>query len=198
MTGRDRGLTLLELVVVMAIFAVIALIGAQVIAQAVRSDARLTETSEASAEVAYGLALLSNDLGAAVALPFYPPGNLALPAFDAPARQARFSLSLGGQPGFDGAGPGQARVTWSLNPVTGVVTRQHWPALIPGDTRLAGPEVTVFESITALTVEGYDAADGWTVGYPKPDEDTDALPDAIRVTLEHATLGPLATVVTLR
>ncbi|MAQ85284.1 MAG: hypothetical protein CMH12_18835 [Maritimibacter sp.] len=198
MSGRDRGLTLLELVVVMAIFAVIALIGAQVIAQAVRSDARMAETSAASADLAYGLALLRNDLGAAIALPFYPPGNLPLPAFDAPARQSRFALSLGGQPGFDGASPGQARVTWALNPATGVVTRQHWPALIPGDIRLESPQVTVFEDVTSLTVEGYDAADGWTVGYPKPDADTDTLPDAIRVTLDHRTLGTIATVVALR
>lgn len=195
---RDHGFSLLELVVVMAIFAVVALIGVQVIGQAVRADARLAKVNEQAADTAFALALLRADLTAAIGLPFYPPNGLPLPALEAPARENRFALSLGGQATFDRSGPGRARATWRLDPATGEVTRQVWPSLIPGDVRMASPEVVLFRDVRALTVEGYDPENGWTPGYPKPGKDPDLLPDALRVTLETGGAGPLQVLVTLK
>lgn len=195
---RTAGFSLLELVVVMAMFAVVALVGVQVIGQVLRTDRRLAEVNAQAADLALGLALLRADLGAAIALPFYPPGGLALPALDAPARENRFALSLGGQAMLDGGGPGRGRVIWRLDPLTRNVTRQVWPALIPGDIRMASPEVVIFRDITALTLEGFAPDSGWTVGFPKPDRNPDALPAGLRITLDSATLDRLQTVVSLR
>lgn len=196
--GGAPGFSLLELVVVLAIFTVVALIGVQVIAQVVRADRRLAEVNDTTADLAYGLALLRADLDAAIGLSFHPPNGLALPALDAPARQHRFALSLGGQATLDGHGPARIRVIWRLNEATGAVTRQVWPSLIPGDIRLASPEVVIFEDVEEMSLEGYEAEGGWTVGFPKPDAPPDRLPAALRVTLRHETLDRLQTLVTLR
>ncbi len=195
---HTRGFSLLELVVVMAMFAVVALIGLQVIAQTLRNDERLTKASREASDLAYGLALLRADLGAAIALPFHPPNGLPAPPLDAPAREGRFSLSLGGQASLDGDGAGLARVTWRLDPAANTVTRQVWPVLIPGAARLAGPEVTMFEGVRALALEGYVPGQGWGSGFPRPGKDAPPLPAALRVTMEHAAFGRVQTIVTLR
>lgn len=197
-SGPSRGFSLLELVVVMALFALVALIGVQVVAQVIRTDEKLSAVSRDASDLAYGLALLRADLQSATPMAFHPPGGLPLPALDAPARAPHFSLSIGGQATLDGSGPGRARVTWRLDPASGTVTRVFWPSLIPGDRRLASPEVTVFRDVDDLTLEIFDPEQGWGPGFPRPDVPGTGLPDALRVTIAHRRFETLQTTVTIR
>ena len=196
MTGQ-RGFTLLELVAVMAIFAVVALIGVKVVEQTLRSRDRLLELSGEAADLAYGLSLLRNDLNAALDLPFNPPGGAVFPALDAPARADVFSLKVGGAGLPDAQNPGHARVTWRFDPVAGVVTRRVWPVLEPANARAQGSAVTVVGDIRSFGIEGFAPERGWTVGFPAVG-DRAALPRALRVRLVHRRLDMLETLVTLR
>ncbi|MDJ0630532.1 MAG: type II secretion system protein GspJ [Rhodobacter sp.] len=194
---RDTGFTLLELVAVLAIFAVVALIGVKVVEQTLRSNDRLVELSGEAAELAYGLSLLRQDLNAALDLPFRPPGGAVFPSLDAPARGEAFSLTVGGTGTLDGRDPGQARVTWRFDAGSGAVSRQVWPVLAPANARVQGGEVTIFREILGFELEGYVPERGWTVGFPG-NEGQAVLPQALRVRLTHARLDLLETVVTLR
>ncbi|WP_172299510.1 type II secretion system protein GspJ [Pseudoruegeria sp. HB172150] len=195
---RDRGFSLLELTVVLAVFAGVALIGAQVIAQTLRADRQLAARDAETADLSYGLALLRHDLNSAIALPFLPPDGPARPALDVTAGEQRFDLSLGGQPRFDASGPATARAVWRLDKQSGTITRQLWTSLAPVNMLAAGPELVIFNQVHALMFETYDTGSGWTGGFPNPEKNALALPAAIRVTLEHETLDQLQTLVSLR
>lgn len=198
MTGaRDRGFTLLELVAVMAIFAVVALIGAKVVEQTLRSNDRLVELSEEAAGLSLGLALLRRDLKSALALDFVLPGGAAFPPLDAPAGAAEFSLTVGGAGSLTPQDPGFARVTWRLDPLAGVVYRQVWPVLEPANAQAASPEVAVFRGVRSLELQGFVADGGWTSGFPSA-ADPSPLPQALRVRMKHERLETLETLVTLR
>lgn len=195
---RQKGFSLLELVVVLAMFAIVALIGVKVIQATLQTDRRFQAIDDEAGELAVGLALLRQDLKAAVGLPFYAPGGRAEPALDAPARVAQFSLSIGGM-GLDGTVPsGQGRVTWRLDQATGQVLRQLWPVLSPADRQVAGAEMPVFSGIRSLELQGFIADTGWTVGFPKPNIGALTLPDALRVRLVHDRLDTLETLVVLQ
>ncbi|MDJ0827633.1 MAG: type II secretion system protein GspJ [Rhodobacter sp.] len=194
---RQGGFTLLELVAVMAIFAVVALIGVKVVEQTLRSNDRLVALSDEAADLAYGLALLRRDLGAAIDLPFAPPGGAVFPALDAPARGDRFALSVAGAGGLAAQSAGFGRVTWAFDPGTGTVTRRVWPVLQPANARAESSAVTVFEDVRGFTLEGFVPGRGWSVGFPGSDGQA-GLPLALRVRLDHARLEAVETLVTLR
>lgn len=194
----ESGVSLIEMLVVLTLFATVALIGTSVLAQLLRNERQLAEQGRQADRLAYALALLRADLRAALAVPFQAPDGAVHPAFDAPAGTTGFALSLGGQAEPFDTGPGTARVIWRLDASADVLVRERWPSLTPKAPEMQSPPVPILPGVRAIMVEGYSAATGWTQGFPRQGAPPGTLPLALRVTLTHRDFGPLQTVVALR
>ncbi|WP_417726340.1 type II secretion system protein GspJ [Roseovarius sp.] len=198
--ASDRGLTLLELVAVLAIFALVAVMGLQALSGMMRARDRLTEADERAAALARGLTLLREDLKSAAAMPFWPPDALDPdPALlDLTGPEGRFALTTAGRgvlPEVQAAG--QARVIWRHDREADRLTRQIWPVLRPASDQALAPETTVFEQVAGLRLRAYAGLEeGWVADWGQPDLALrPALPKAISVEIESITYGPLRIVV---
>jgi len=203
-TGRrDSGLTLFELIAVLAIFSMVAVAGLQAVTGALRARDRIAAADAATAELMRALTLLRADLEALADLPFLPPGAgaAAEPAFLARPGEGWFAVSVAGQavlPEVQAAG--LSRVVWRLDRTSGRLTRQVWPVLRPAAASAAGPEVTVLEDVRALDLRVRYEGGGWQGGGAPPPAafpagGAQALPRAIEVALDSARHGPLAVLV---
>lgn len=212
-----RGLTLIELVVAMAIFALVAIMGVQSLSVSLTLRDRLSTTAGQTEALGQGVALLRNDLSAALPMFFFPPDRAApSSALRAQRGDKGFSLSVGGQPGLTlpaggvDAAPRQ-RVTWRFDPGGQRLTRQVWPTLYPASASQQAPEVAVLEGVTGMILRSYWTGQGWVVGLRPPegqqpvttvasgDDDraggvapefySNALPRAVELTLETRDFG---------
>ena len=188
---RDAGYSLLELAVVLVIFAMVALIGAQVLQVTTRSNDRLTAISDASSELASGLALLRNDLASVVPRRFFPADG----GRDAAVTLAPdgFSISVGGLAQLSTGTTGFGRVEWRFDATNATLARTVWTSLTPGQAKQ--PAVSVLEDITAFKVEAYNDQGGWSTNAVLIDG---VLPRGLRVTLNHNRTGELVVVENLR
>jgi general secretion pathway protein J len=196
----DRGLTLLELVAVLAIFALVAVMGLQALSGMMRARDRLTDADEQAAALARGLTLLREDLKSAAALPFWPPGALDPEAafLDRTGPAGWFALSTAGRavlPEVQAAG--QARVIWRHDRDADRLTRQVWPVLRPASDLAQSPEITVFERVAGLRLRAYAGTEeGWVTDWGVPNlVPRPALPKAIEIEIESIAYGPLRIVV---
>ena len=161
-----RGLSLIELVVALAVFALIATMGLQALTGMLRLRDDLGARADRAERLGRATALLRADLSAVMPLLFYPPGA-PLPqsavAFDA---RSGLALSLGGQPRFDAAAddPGLQRVEWRRDPATGALQRRAWDVLYPAAAGQAGPPVTMLDGVTGLSLRSYWDGVGWIDG----------------------------------
>ncbi|WP_415918929.1 type II secretion system protein GspJ [Tateyamaria sp. SN6-1] len=165
----DRGLTLIELVLAMALFALVAVMGLQSLSGTLRVRDTLTERMDAAAALAQPVARLRNDLSALVPVVFFGPDDASpQSALWQSGDGARLALSLGGQVGIGRTGgvrPGDMhRVIWHLDAATGTLTRQRWDSLTPDSAAQRGPEVTVMTDVRALEVRSYWPRQGWQAG----------------------------------
>ncbi|WP_299628596.1 type II secretion system protein GspJ [uncultured Tateyamaria sp.] len=219
---KDQGLTLIELVAAMAIFALIAVMGLQSLTATLRTRDRLAEMSAEGAALSRPLALLRGDLSGTVPMLFYPPGGAAphsaLRLAGAEAGGEVLAFSVAGQPALDQGGravtAGFHRVEWRL--ADGMLYRRVWTVLDPaGDAR--SPEVVVMEGVSGMDLRSYWPQIGWQAGVRGPtgatidpgalDADlaggaaevfSDTLPLAIEVTLEIDGQGTIPLLETLR
>lgn len=162
---KDRGLTLIELVVAMAIFALVAVMGLQALTGTLRARDRLTGLADDSAELALALSMLRNDLSAAVPVPFFAPGTEAGSslAFD-PASQT-LALTIGGQGRLDApSGDGLHRVEWRVDRAGDRLLRRVWPTVHPKASSAAGPEVVMLTGVTAIGLRTRTDRSGWLDG----------------------------------
>ena len=174
--NSDRGATLLELAVVVAIFSLVAVIAVQALSGAVSSRARVAERTDETAALSATLALLRRDLGAMV------PVALDGPAFT--LETDRLALVAGGQAEPpDGARGALARVVWE---------RQADGRL----TRSTGAEtVTLLDGVSDWEARALDA-EGWRdrMGGAGA-SDLRRLPRAVEVRLATASLPGLRVLV---
>lgn len=196
----DRGVTLLELVVVLSIFALVAVMGLQAMSGMLRARDRLGAADDKAATLARGLTLLRTDLKSAAGLPFWPPDAIEPdPAFvDHSADAGWFALTTAGQPVLPEAPlAGQSRVIWRLDRAAGRLIRQAWPVLRPASDKALAPPATVFEAIDGLRVRAFAGnEEGWVPDWGLPDSELRPfLPRAIEVTIESEAYGPLRVVV---
>ena len=160
---ETKGFSLLELVAILAIFAMVALIGVQVMQSTLRSSERLTDISEQSGEMAVALSLLRQDLGNAVPRAFTSPGGGQQPAML--LGQGGFALSVGGLARLDPGASGFGRVVWRYDPTTDQLLRQVWTSLNPGDPRAGSPEIALLSGVKAVSLFSYDVQGGWRPGF---------------------------------
>lgn len=186
---RDDGFTLLELVAVLAVFALVATMGVQALQGALRTERALAGRAAAAAELEAALGQLRHDLEHAAPLVFVTPGGSVRAAFEAGLRDDGLALSLAGLDRL-GGGAGQGRAEWRLDPAQGALTRRMWPVLAPAAAGQAGPARTVLGDVAALRVFTYAPGTGWSPGWPGADPA--ALPVAVRVEIDSRDWGPLA------
>ena len=218
--ASDRGLTLIELVVALGVFALVAVMGVQSLSISLNLRDRLSASASETDALGQGVALLRNDLSAALPLLFYRPGKGAPASALRPFRGGQgFSLSVGGQPGIvQSSGAADAtqkqRVDWRYHPNSQSLTRQAWPTLYPVNASQQGPEMPVFEGVTSLAFRSFWAGQGWVPGLIPPadaalnaanvsagDGDrnsgvapeiySDTLPHAVEITLEIREFGQI-------
>lgn len=175
----DAGLTLIELVVAMAVFALVAVMGLGALSGSLRMRDRLVRADDAAAELGLTLDLMRSDLAALVPLLFYRPGGPIGSALAFGPGGRLLELSLGGQPALPSAAgtpaPGFNRVEWRLSP-DGRLTRSAWPTLWPtlgsgpgsglgsGASGQRAPEVTVMTGVTAMRLRSHWPGAGWIEG----------------------------------
>ncbi|MDU8912178.1 type II secretion system protein GspJ [Aestuariicoccus sp. MJ-SS9] len=208
---RDRGLTLIELVAAMAVFALIAVMGLQALTGSLRMRDALASRAEAATDLALATALLRQDLSGALPMLFFPPGG-APPRSAMAEDGAGFALSRGGLPGAR-----IGRVEWRLS--DGALTRRVWPTLTPASPAQKSPAVPVLDGIAALSWRSHWPGAGWVPGLrppagqprrtdaPATDSDrssaapesySDAVPQAVELTLITRDFGTIVMVESLK
>jgi len=210
---RDSGLTLIELVAAMALFALLAVMGLQALTTGLRQRDHLAALDQEVAEASLGLALLRNDLAAMVPLLFHPPGGGRRSALHLSRDGRSLGLSIGGQSDLPPLQTrGLHRVQWRLEPGSGRLLRRVWPVLTPASASAAQPEVAYFSTVRSFTLRSHWPQLGWVDGAdsgvldsaPEPeagDSDgglvaqsslySDTLPQAVELTLQIDGLGPV-------
>ncbi|HHM04732.1 MAG TPA: type II secretion system protein GspJ [Gammaproteobacteria bacterium] len=189
---RARGFTLLELLVALSIFALVAALAYQALDTVLNAEAHTRERAERLGAVQRAFARLERDLTQAV---------------PRPVRDA-----LGGEePALRGGGAGVevfslTRTGWR-NPLErprshlqrvayvyqgGALSRRSWPALDRGPG--AEPyEETLLENVDAVDIRFLDAARQWQRFWPPAgaEEDKTALPLAVELSLDLSDWGRL-------
>lgn len=194
----DSGLSLMELVAVLAIFAMVAVMGLQAVSGAARSRDMLAARADETAGLAAALTLLRADLEAVIDRPFRAPGAAETePAVLALPGGGGLALSVGGQAVLaERPSAGLVRVIWRHDAVNRRLTRQVWPVLTPAASRAAGPEVVMLDGVERLDIRYGSRADGWQPQPRTTPADTAPPPDAVEVRLATARHGALRVVVT--
>ena len=168
-TTRDAGITLLELVVVLSLFALVAVMGLQALNGAMLADQRLRKVDTETAQMARALTLLRNDLKAADSRSFWPPGaDEPKRAFiDLSAADGVLEFTISGQPVLPGTqAAGFSRVIWRHDRETDRLTRQVWPVLRPATDRAQAPEVEMMQGIVGLNLRAFTGEElGWVAEY---------------------------------
>lgn len=220
MKGGDQGLTLLELVAAMALFALVAVMGLQALSGTLRSRERLDAIADETAGLNDALALLRGDMTAVVPMFFYPPEAAPLSAVWQGGNGAVIALSLAGQPDIVPRVTDRHRVEWRYDAAEGTLTRAHWPTLLPARADQITDPVQVLEGVSGLSLRTYWAGAGWVEGHfapagvalaaaPPEDQDIGAaavppaayfsgLPLALEITVETQKWGPLPLVQVLQ
>ncbi|CUH89342.1 PilD-dependent protein PddD [Phaeobacter sp. CECT 5382] len=179
--SSERGLSLIELVVAMAIFALVAVLGTQALTGMIRMRDDLAARSDQAATLAEATSLLRADLAALVPMLFYPPDRApprSALRFARGTGRASLKLSVAGQPDFHKDVPrltaGQTtrqtgpiglstqRVEWQLQ--AGVLSRGFWPTLTPARSASRSPSVPILTGVQDLRLRSYWPQIGWVDG----------------------------------
>jgi general secretion pathway protein J len=129
--GGDSGFTLVEVMIALAIFAMIASAGVAILAFSMRAGAAADARLDGSAALARTVSILSADFAQAVDRPTRDEGGVARPAFvgeTGASVSPMLALVRGGWSDLDGAPrPGLQKVAWLLD--RGALQRVVWPQL---------------------------------------------------------------------
>lgn len=219
---HDCGVSLIELVVAMALFALVAVMGTQALTGMMRMRGGLQGRAEQAAVLDRSLSLLRADLRALVPMLFYPPERQP-PQSALRFRNGLLGLSVGGQPALLATAVtvpqplGIRRVEWQVQ--GDVLQRRSWPVLTPAQSSSRSPAQVVMTGVTGIRLRSYWADLGWvtgaeTTGFSSAsstgvalDGDSSAaaievysstLPLAVELTLETHNLGQITLVETLK
>ncbi len=217
---NDTGMTLIELVVAMAIFALVAIMGLQSLTGTLRIRDRLITLDDQNAELGLALAMMRNDLTTLMPLLFYPPDRGApKSALRLTASGAKLAMSIGSQPGLNDPEDTQIhRAEWRLDRENAQLYRRVWTTLTPANQTALQSEVLIMDGITDLNLRTYWDTQGWIDGAnnpllelvnagSSPDGDisgglletySDILPLGIEITLTTQSYGALTMIESIR
>ena len=174
MTAReqDSGVSLLELVAVLAIFSLIAVMSLQLLTGALHTQNRLAEAQSHTPRLSAALAVLRRDIET-----MQPVSGL--PGFRFSATDNQLALVTGQ------ADATSQQVTWQLDP-GGALTRRAAP--LGQDT--PAPPVLMAEDITAWELRVAQPGGPWTAASGQISGAT-PLPAGVAVELDHRALGAI-------
>lgn len=167
-TLRSAGLTLIELVVVMAIFALVAVMGVQSLTGTLRMSDRLLGIDKATAQTGTAIALLRHDLSSVVPMLFYPPNAAPRAAVWQSADAGTFSLSLAGQPSLGPVATDLHYAEWHFDSSTGQLSRRYWPTLLPVQQNEVSENMIVLDGLTGMSLRTWWGDAGWVPGATAP------------------------------
>ena len=196
--STDQGFSLMELIVVLMVFALIATFSLQALTGTLRTRDRLVELDETTKDIHLAVTLLRADLQAAVPLAFYGLDGQQSSSLDISPGQDQFAVSVSGrktlphEPLTNGFG----RVIWRLDRATQTLYRQSWRVLIPADTRSLSPEVPMATGIQSMQIRTLLTQGRWIIGSdPNAGGTSTRLPHAVDIILTDSHLGAISTVV---
>jgi general secretion pathway protein J len=203
LTVRNRGFTLLELLVAMFIAAVMFAMGYGAINQALISRGALQEQQARLMEVQTAVRVLEQDFVQLAPRPIRQPvGDGYLPALMGdPTQQPLVQLTRGGWANPTGLQrPGLQRVAYFLEKDT--LRREYWTVLDPtlSNTTIKHDLLT---HVKAVTIRYMDISRQWQVQWPGPgvagaqgqEEIYRARPIAVEITLETEDWGKLVRII---
>jgi general secretion pathway protein J len=183
MTGTRivRGFTLVELIVALAIFAMLAATGVALLRGGVDATQASATRFDATARLLRTRALLIDDLAQAAPRRVRDANGALLPAFEGARGDRRdaplLALTRRGWTNDDGlARASLQRVEWRLS-ASGALERRAWPML---DGAQPGPAVTLMTGLTGAALR-FRARGAWTDAW---DEER-ALPEAVEIALDR-------------
>jgi general secretion pathway protein J len=163
--SNQAGFTMLEMVVVLALFALIATFSLQALSGTLRARDRLLVADERSENLARTLAQLRADMNAVTAINFATPSGENLSAVEIADLGNSVGLSVSGRFDFGGDETiGLGRVIWKLDQATGVLTRQSWPVLNPASASAQSPAVIMMADVVAINVRRLINTSVWEEG----------------------------------
>ena len=183
--NRQRGLTLLELLVAMGIFALIGATAYAGLDTVLAARAVLAERSEQLRRLQLGMEWLRRDLEQLAARPVRDSFGSLRPALEGDTRgPVLLSLTRSGYDSplaFERAGLQRLRYRLSGDQLL----RQASPVVDGADLDRA-PSAVLFEGVTEVQIRFLDAQGRWQPRWPVPpaEADTAVLPRAIEMTLE--------------
>ena len=189
-------MTLIELVVAMAIFAMLAVMAQRAIVHASGQARGITERRDGFEQVQLAMARLARDMETIVARPVRSADGDSRPPVMVSRDGAELELTRGSvENPAEQIRSAYQRVRFFTD-AEGVATRALWTRTEPA----AGqpPDLQALpDRIDALRFRAYHADTGWVARWP-PKGGPDSLPDGLEVTFTAAPWGELHRVVSLR
>ncbi len=181
---RQRGFTLVEMLVALTIFALMSVLAYRGLNAALQTRAHLTEDNRRWRDIALTLAQLEQDMGLAVNRPVRGSGGLPLPALVGNAQafgtnDAQLSFSRMGMAWQSGVLADVQRHGYRLN--KGTLEQLVWPVLdqAPRSEPAVHP---LLERVRRFELRYLDGSGNWQSRWPLPG--MAALPAALEVVLE--------------
>jgi len=197
---RAQGFTLLELLIAVAIFALLALATYRMLSSVMQADSATRSHEQQLRELVRGMAAFERDVLQTVPRPVRDPfgdERAALRGEDGDATALEFTRTGWRNP-MGAARSRLQRVRWELSGEQ--LQRRYWPVL--DQAQDSQPQVqAVLDGVTRMTLRYLDRQGQWQTSWPPADGNTgerlEQLPKALEVVLEHRRYGQIRRVLRL-
>lgn len=194
----QRGFTLLEALVAIAIFALLGLGTYKMLHGVLRADERLREREQALADLSRGFSALERDLLQVIARPVRDRQGASAPVIamtGAKSEAQALVFTRGGWRNPAGAPrAGLQRVYWRRSGQA--LERSYWNVL--DQAPASEPRVQrVLDGVAGLHWRFLDHEGDWQEAWPPDGVSTDAIPRAVEVRIDHVRFGALRRVFVL-
>ena len=185
--ANERGFTMVEMLVALAIFSMISVAGVALLQSAASSQLVVKERLSDLSETARAIAVLESDLAQAIARPVRATSATTTPAFSASGLGVSgqiFALTRAGQANLDDAPkPELQHVAYALE--NGALKRISWSMLDGGK-----PQPTILlKDVASVTARFRDGEGNWRSDWDA--EDPLALPRALELELTQNRAAPV-------
>lgn len=190
----SRGFTLLELLIAIAIFALLALATYRMLDSVLRSDAATREQEQRLRELTRAMAAFERDVLQVAARPIRDPYGESLPALQGGGEDSPYlELTRSGWRNPTGQPRSRLqRVRWQVS--TGHWQRRYW--LVLDQAPDSQPRTQdVLDGVVRMSLRYLDQENRWLDSWPPAGSDSEEalqqLPRAVELTLEHHHYGVL-------